>query len=298
MNLGVIIGVVATFVALIIGIPITYAAGRRSRQLPDLRYSVNFDIILKPDEKLLDRGLTMTVGSQPINSISRTRIAFWNHRGDTVRSADIVSSDPLRIQFQEDNTPLQTRTLATSREQTNLATSINSISRDFVDITFDFLDAGDGAVFEIVQEGFKRPEVTGTIMGAKISKGPAADLAPSQLAATAVWSPIRVIKHMVVPWMIFGTVIAVGILLTFAAIHGGNHVNDLVNVKNYNLHTYQGQQDFSAAAQNVPQPVNRTGAIVGLGIALGIIVIWILSYLHIRQQRMPLSIVAHQYRTP
>jgi len=88
VNVGDTTDIIAVFLGLI-ALPITYFFGKRNRQLPELRYAIDFDIILKPDEQLLDHGLSMTIGNREINCISRSRIAFWNQRGDTVRGADM-----------------------------------------------------------------------------------------------------------------------------------------------------------------------------------------------------------------
>ena len=301
MNVGYVIGIAGVLVGLI-AIPITYLIGQRSRQTPQLRYAVDFDVLLKPDEKLLDKGLSMTIGDHEINRISRTRVAFWNQRGDTVRSADIVQSDPLRIQFDDDDIPLQTRLLSISREQTQLGAVISETAKSTVSITFDFLDSGDGGVFEIVHQGGEPPIVTGTVRGAKKFRSVRIDeLGPSELAAMAERSSIRRLRKNIGAKVVFSfcsLVLAAAIVL-LAGLVTYKNTNELVNACQYNLHTLQGQADFSAAVQS--SQISQ-GATIRLAVtlllvgALCIFGIW--SQYRIIRRRIPRSIVAHLYPLP
>src|SRR4051812_35164037 len=119
MSVSDIIAIVGLVVALA-GIPIAFILARRTRLRPQLRYCIDFDVILNAEDNLFDRDLHMTLGTRQINSISRTRIAFWNHRGDPIRKLDILASDPLRVQLKDGDEGLQARTLSVSRTQIGL----------------------------------------------------------------------------------------------------------------------------------------------------------------------------------
>jgi hypothetical protein len=297
MSTGDILGIISIFVALI-AIPITFLVGRRTRQLPDLRYCVDFDVVLKPNEKLLDQGLTMTVGDKPINSISRTRIAFWNQRGDTIRREDIVASDPLRIKFPDEGTPLQVRTLSSSREQTRLEAFTDPANHHLVDLDFDYLDAGDGAVFEIVQEGTARPELSGTIMGAKVRQVESTKLSPGELEKMAAkwWKSDR-FRGSVSLMLWSALLLAILVASTLTAIHPAVGTGTLINTKDYNLRTLQGQQNFATAVRAEPQPIGRTGGLAGVVVCT--VILLIIGYVLYRRlrRRVPRSIVALRYRS-
>jgi hypothetical protein len=143
MNFSDILAIVATLTS-IVGIPVTFVVARRARQRPGLRYSTDFDMLLTPTDTLFGQGLYMTLGDQRIYRISRTTLAFWNNRGDTINGTDILTGDPLRLQFKDDDRLLQTRIVSMSRKQIKLAAEINSEDRSSVLINFDFLDASDG----------------------------------------------------------------------------------------------------------------------------------------------------------
>ena len=46
----------------VIGIPVTFIVARRTRQIPDLRYVTEFDILLDPSDKIFDAGLSLSLG--------------------------------------------------------------------------------------------------------------------------------------------------------------------------------------------------------------------------------------------
>ena len=254
MNLGIVIGIIGILVSLV-GIPIAFVVARRSRQLPDLRHAIEYDIILDPNDRLLDHGLAMTIGNRTINSISRSRVAFWNHRGDTVRGADMVESDPLRIQFAKDCDALQVRTLSISRPQTGFTATIDSTDEASVDLNFDFLDAGDGAIFEVIYQGTEKPTVLGTLRGTRIRNRGKVVLGPEALRAIAKSRLHRFFDgapKLVI--LAFVTSIAVGLFLSFIAIEFGQYQGQrgqLVDINHYNLRTVAGQADFANVVQSV-----------------------------------------------
>jgi hypothetical protein len=184
VNLSDILGIAALAVA-IIAIPITYYLAKRARQIPDLRFMMDFDILLRPDGQIFDAGLEMKVGDHPISCLSRTRIAFWNERGDTVRGADIVDADPLRIEFAEKDYALQAQIVSVSRDAAGLTVSTPQPGQSHVLVTFDFLDAQDGGIFDIVHHSTVAPKLEGTIRGAKIVTNGKADLTNAALDAAS-----------------------------------------------------------------------------------------------------------------
>lgn len=184
MNISDILGATALVVA-IIAIPITFYLAKRARQIPDLRYRIDFDVLLKPDDHLFDLGLVIKLAGQPITCLSRTRIAFWNERGDTVQGKEIVSSDPLRIELAEGDYALQARTICESRKVTGLITGVPQGNQSSVVLSFDFLDSGDGGILEVIHQSTVEPKLVGTIRGAVIHEVGEADLKNSALEAVS-----------------------------------------------------------------------------------------------------------------
>jgi len=252
MNVSDIIATIGLAIS-ILGIPITFVLARRTRQRPELRYVVDFDVILNPNDNLFDRGLSMTLGDRPIDSISRSRVALWNHRGDTIHRSDNLGNDPLRLQLNKDDEALQARILSVSRKQTEVVAIINPHDPSSVRVDFEFLDAGDGAVIEFIHKGPAKPNVAGTLQGSDIRSAGSADLSPHALSVAAeksrmrrlrTYSPKR-IKRLLRVYAV--QVVLVIILALIVVLTKQHQTNTLVNVHKYTLTTLRGQVAFANA---------------------------------------------------
>jgi hypothetical protein len=302
MNIGYLLAIIAILVGLVglVSIPVAYILYKRSRQPAELCHAIDFDIILDPIDKLLDSDLTMTIGKEPIKSISRSRIALWNRQGGTIRGGkEIKKSDPLRIQFTDDCVALQVRTLAISQPQNELAAKINVANNTIVDITFDFLEAGDGAIFEVVQQGIEEPTVLGTVIGAKPRIYRNVRLDPDALDAVKASRVRRFLDHVprskksdLAINFVMG---AIGVFLAiyFAGIPATR--GHLVNASEYNLKTITGQADFSGAVQAAGSQTTtgpRTIAVICAILAVWALSGTIISFYRSTKQIIPKTVVA------
>ncbi len=253
MNTSDIIAAIGLAVS-VFGIPLTFVLARRTRQRPELRYALDFDVILSPDSKLFDRGLFMTLGTHRLDSISRTRIALWNHRGDTIHKDDILGSDPLRVQLGKDDEALQARVLSMSRKQLETVPNIDSANPSSVQINFSFLDAGDGAIIEIIHLGPSRPTVQGTLQGADMRDVGSVPLGPETLKAATQKSRMRRLftympKFLMVPpaVMILACAIMATVLIYIPESYQRTHLFD---INRYRLNTINGQVAFARAVSH------------------------------------------------
>jgi hypothetical protein len=261
MSVSDIIGAIGLAVS-ILGIPLTFILARRTRQRPELRYALDFDVILSPDSKLFDRGLFMTLGTYRIDSISRTRIALWNRRGDTINKGDILDSDPFRVQLAPDDEALQARVLSMSRKQVEAVATIDPAEPSSVQIDFSFLDVSDGAIIEIIHRGPSKPTVQGTLKGANIRDVGSVRLGPDTFKAAAQKSRIRRFftrtpKFTLIPpvLMIFAFAAMAAVLIYLPTTYQSTH---LFNVSHYRLNTINGQVSFARAIAHT-QAFNNAG---------------------------------------
>jgi hypothetical protein len=140
-----------------------------------------------------------------------------------------------------------------SRPQNRLTAKINPEGSS-VDFTCDFLDAGDGSVFEIVHIGPEKPVLLGTVRGAKIRDCGNTRLGLktlSQLRKSLVRSfledtPIKAQINILLSF--FGGILfaALGIVVAI----GSSEPGKLIDIENYNLRTISGQSDFASAVQS------------------------------------------------
>ena len=250
MNFSDIIGIAALIVGLL-GIPITFIVARRTRQRPDLRYAIDFDVILNPSDRLFDQGLYMTLKGDKIDCISRTRIALWNQRGDTIRRSDILDTDPLRLQFEKDDKALQSRVITMSRKQIALS-AIEPVNESAVLIDFDFLDAKDGGVLEVIHQGTIKPAVLGTLRGSTIRGNGSTSLNPDALKRIGQKSALRrwldnkfLAKLNAVTILVAALIVVTVSAVVFYSSTGGS--DRLIDPRHYHLYTKKGQIAFDNA---------------------------------------------------
>jgi hypothetical protein len=261
----------AAFGALVafVGIPVTWILARRSRRAPQLRSAVDFDVVVDPTDGLLNQGLSLSFRGNDVERISRSYVAFWNHSGDTVNWEDVVTNDVLRVALRDaDDLPLQTRVVLRSREQNQFESLIEN---DEVVLRFLFLDAGDGGVIEVLHRGRTAPMVVGTVKGAKIRQiGSRIDLSPSAVAWMAESSRLgrlkqryrMVMERRLLRRLFLAVVIAsllnIGVS-SFPLIFDGLRKPRLIDPSKFDLHTLQGQYDFSSmvASNGLPSSTGR-----------------------------------------
>lgn len=258
-NVLAILGIIVSLV----GIPLTWILARRGRQRPDLRYVTDFDVLINPEDGLLARGLQMHFDDREIVRISRTLVAVWNRQGDTVRGVDVVPDDPLRLQLPEGDTALQARVVSISRPQTKVQCSLDPIRTDRVLLNFDFLDADDGVVAEILHQSAERPKMMGTIRGVTLKDdGSAALTSPALDAAASTYirrlMPWRSLRLLIVYIFIFQSCVILT-LLGYGLWQFAFHDSHLVPLRDYRLDTLDGQVKFAERvrdAQSLEWPLS------------------------------------------
>jgi hypothetical protein len=253
-------GVVATVVALYVGIRI----GHRAKALPVMQWGLTYEVLIEPTEALKSN-LVLAFRDHQMERLSRTYMAFWNHRGDTIENDDVLPSDPLRLSFQADDVPVQSRVLFMSRMQIGL-NAVTSAAEHEVKVHFEFLDPGDGGIIEILHQGTKPPVLDGTIRGTKMQRKTVGKLNPADAARVADPSWFRRIKARLprrlgiglgalLSFVLGGLILyALGILAIIDDLTKTAHHHVLIPVQKYDLTTLRGQRAFAAqvVAQNPP----------------------------------------------
>lgn len=294
-RMNTLLSATALIVALA-GIPLTYLLAKRSLQVPKLAAAIDFDVLVDPSEDLAQRGLSISFQGEDLERISRTYFALWNSRGDTLVSDDLVARDPLRLQYAEGETPLQARVISTSRRSTDFQAHLKD---EAVELSFAFLDPGDGAVVEILHHGTTPPKLEGSVRGAKVPMIPKeAALTPSSLDRVAESNPV---KRFLIVWKgkwlpLLVTAIPLVVLAYFFAVDIGPDLfsdASLVDYESYDLSTLSGQADFQNAvvdAKGLSVPASIL--LLFLGPAWVVPVIYLI--LRRSSRRIPSTIVAER----
>ncbi|MCD5421381.1 hypothetical protein LRS71_17755 [Rhodococcus pyridinivorans] len=257
MDQGIVLGWASVVLALV-AIPLTWFLARRGRQRPDLQSATDFDVIIKSEDGILDR-LHMDFDGEKIRSVSRTRIALWNARGDTVRGSDILPADKLRLQLDSDDLALHVRLVAMSREQIGAGCEVDANDPTAAVVFFDFLDASDGFIVELLHQKPVQAKLVGTIRGAVVSGPKGALLSPPalDLVAKRWFSRIKskVLRLLLVCFAAF--TLGLGAITAILIFRAQTRKPTLVDASDFDLSTLEGQRLFTnavSAAENTNFP--------------------------------------------
>jgi hypothetical protein len=150
----------------LIGILIGYILNRRSRIGPRLVYQQQALRLLGSASPILPEEVEIYFKNQKVPLIARSRVVLWNSGTQTIRSADIVSDDPIRVVVSQESQVLQARVIASTRPVVKFHVRLQPCVSNSVVCEFDFLDPDDGAIIEILHtDEANYPNILGTIRG-------------------------------------------------------------------------------------------------------------------------------------
>jgi hypothetical protein len=114
----------------------------------------------------------------PVPLLTSSVVVFWNDGLGPIRKDDIVATDPIRCYVPDGAKILRAEILSVSDPNTGLTVTASDERPNEVGLSFDHLNAGDGAVLEILHTSEElRPMVAGSIIGGSQS-GKVTDLGP------------------------------------------------------------------------------------------------------------------------
>jgi len=302
MSMDLAIGI-AGLILSVVGIPLSIYLARRGRERPDIRHLTDFDVVISPEDALLNRGLSMKFGGHSINTVSRTIFAIWNQKGSTVLGTDVVPSDRLRLQLEPKDSVLRARLISFSRTQIKAALVTNPDKNNQVVVDFDFLDPGDGMIVEVLHEGPKRPSIEGTIRGARLTSNGSGDLTAKKLDfMTETSRKVKAKKTIENQGGLFALIfaavniaLALGTVAYFGFRYFAYPENVVIPPTDFDLTTPEGQKEFSSAVSahhNYIGPIPAVYAFAILGFAL--IALTVLRLRRRRGRTVPKTIVQHR----
>lgn len=137
-----------------------------TRQRTRLAFSYAGDRLLGLSGEGLPKDITVQYQGQPIPRLTRTLVVVWNDGERTILGKDVVESDPLRLRVEDAGSVLAATILKSSRHVCQLQVNLPIDNSHQVDLSFEFLDADDGAVIEVLHTSEKRAtQLQGTIRG-------------------------------------------------------------------------------------------------------------------------------------
>ncbi|MFI5607255.1 hypothetical protein [Amycolatopsis sp. NPDC051903] len=297
-----LIGIIGTALG-VVGIIISFFLAKRGRERPEIRHLEDFDVVISPEDALLNRGLELQFNGRNINTVSRTIFAVWNRRGSTLLGTDVVPEDKLRLQLGDKDIVLRARIVAFSRPQikATLTTGAQHKANQVI-LDFDFLDPSDGFIVEVIHPGPDKPTMEGTMRGARLVSIGNGTLTAATLDYMTEKSRITRIKNWFsrqgVGFLISGST-QIAFITAVLAYYIANYVNSpkdsLVPVSKYNLQTLDGQKDFAGAINRINDSIGPIPTVYVFALLAVLSVLGFTWLLRRRTMRIiPKSIVTHR----
>lgn len=159
---GSVIGLASLIAALA-----TYAL---TRQRTSVAYAYCGDRLLGSSTADLPSEISVQYKGVSIPRLTRSVLVIWNNGEKTIVKEDIAGRDPLRVSIGSDGKILAVSILKLSRAVNEVALSYLGSHEQDIGISFNFFDASDGLVLEILHTSeVIRPVFNGTLRG--IPKG-------------------------------------------------------------------------------------------------------------------------------
>ena len=143
---------------------ITWAYFRKGERTKALSYTTSDLAVVWPENPHEDDALKITYHGREVPRVTSTTVAIWNSGTDTIDGNDILPEEPLTLNMAEGSQILRVQVLERTRDV--VIGDIPGISSHKAVVRFRYLDAKDGAAFEVLHTGgLDALSVSGTIKG-------------------------------------------------------------------------------------------------------------------------------------
>jgi hypothetical protein len=150
----------------LVGIGVTVILARRYRTRPRMVYQMHdYFVVGQPDVSSLG-DIKILFNGNAVPRVVVTQLAVWNAGNTTVRRDDIVEADPLAVSIDPGSSILGTGLLNSTRTVNDFHISVTQQDHSRAFLDFDYLDTGDGALFQIIHTGtMNKAKLTGSLRG-------------------------------------------------------------------------------------------------------------------------------------
>lgn len=139
---------------------------RRSKIGPLPVYETRSVRLISKEEKDIPDEVEISFGNKTVPRLTRSFVIFWNDGTSTIDGENIVRDDRLRLELEDKEEILKSSIIKRTREANKVRSTIDATNPNVATIDFEYLDAGDGVVIELLHTSTKRhPIIAGTIKG-------------------------------------------------------------------------------------------------------------------------------------
>ncbi len=168
----------------VIGLILSYVFFRKSKiEKRPCCVNRSNNLIYKSDNRLSDLSITAKYKGVEIETLSYTKVGFWNAGKATITNYDLSSVDPLRLEI-ENELVYDCEILFTSQKANCFKINWDK-EKKVIYLNFDYLDFGQGAVIKIIHSGNTHSytandvRIKGAIKGATKIDSPHPSFAPT-----------------------------------------------------------------------------------------------------------------------
>ncbi|WP_121642607.1 hypothetical protein [Bacillus vallismortis] len=159
-------GWVGTLIGLI-GILLAFYFHKVSKKVNELTYTFKTERVVGKNNKTPE-DIEIVFRGKPVERVTNTQITVWNSGNVTIEGKNIVEKDPLRILISEGQEIISATILEKSRDANDFIIKTDENNPHILEVEFDYLDAQDGAVIEILHTDNENSfELKGSIKGLK-----------------------------------------------------------------------------------------------------------------------------------
>ena len=102
--------------------------------------------------------LQMCYNKKKINSLTYTRLLFWNEGTVTINRNDIAQADPLYIVARDDVKIYDARIMKNTKESNLFSVELNKMGNK-IKLEFDYIDKDDATLIRIIHNGTKNNDI-------------------------------------------------------------------------------------------------------------------------------------------
>ena len=165
----------------VLGLLAAYYFYRKSQRRLSLGYQRSEIAIVGGGSTTFPSDLQILFGERVVPRVTSTRLILWNNGNETIQGSQILAADPLRVETSQGEVILQAKVIKRTRAVNNVTLATDPDSGRIANLTFEYLDPGDGATLEVLHtDSRKKLSMCGTIKGIPLG---VADLGPPMIGA-------------------------------------------------------------------------------------------------------------------
>lgn len=139
----------------------------KNRKVNELTYTFKSERVVGKNDKAPE-DIEIIFKGKSVERVTNTQMTVWNSGNVTIEGKNIVEKDPVRVVISEGQEIISATILEKSSDANDFIIRIDEKNPNILEVKFDYLDASDGAVIEILHTDDKNfYKLKGSIKGLK-----------------------------------------------------------------------------------------------------------------------------------